>query len=59
VADLDSGLISLIDCVFCDIRQVLWVHEDLLELVKLAVDSIDQINRAILAYRFHTSHYLD
>jgi hypothetical protein len=23
VADLDSGLISLIDCVFCDIRQVL------------------------------------
>ena len=59
VADLDSGPISLIDGVFGDVRKVLWVHEDLLELVKLAVDSIDQINRTILADRFHLSRYLD
>ena len=59
VADLDSGPISLIDGVFGDVRQVLWIHEDPLELVKLVVDSIDQINRTILADRFHLSRYLD
>jgi hypothetical protein len=59
VADLDSGPISLINGVLGDVCQVLWVHEDLLELVKLAVDSIDQINRTILADRFHLSRYLD
>jgi hypothetical protein len=59
VADLDSGPISLIDGVFGDVRKVLWVHEDPLELVKLVVDSIDQINRTILADRFHLSRYLD
>jgi hypothetical protein len=59
VANLDSGPISLIDGVFGDVREVLWVHEDILELVKLAVDSIDQINQTILADRFHFSHYLD
>ena len=33
VADLDSGPISLIDGVLGDVRQVLWVNEDPLEVV--------------------------
>jgi hypothetical protein len=41
MADLDSGPISLIDGVFSDVRQILWVHEDPLELVILGVYSID------------------
>ncbi len=59
VIDLDSDPISLIDDVLGDVSQVLWAHEDPLELVILAVDSIDQINRTILADRFHLSRYLD
>ena len=59
MVDLDSGPISLIDNVLGDVRQVLWVKEDLLKLVILAVDSIDQINVTIQADRFHLSHYLD
>jgi hypothetical protein len=41
VADLDSGPISLIDGVFGDVRKVLWVHKDPLELVILGVNFID------------------
>jgi len=59
VVDLNSCPISLIDGILSDVRQVLWVKEDLLKLVILAVDSIDQINITILADRFHLSHYLD
>jgi hypothetical protein len=59
VVDLDSGPISLIDGVLGDVRQVLWVYEELLEFFILAVDFIDQINRTILADRFHLWHYLD
>ena len=57
VIDLDSGPISLMYGVLGDVSQVLWAHEDPLELVILAVDSIDQINRTILADRFHLSRY--
>ena len=41
VVTLDSGPISLIDGVLGDVRQVLWVNEDPLEVDNLAVDSID------------------
>ena len=43
VVDLDSRSISLIDGVLGDVRQVLWVLVDLLELVLLFVYIIDFI----------------
>ena len=59
VADLDSGPISLIDGVLGDVCEVLWVHEDLLELVKLVVDSFDFFYQAVWINSFHFFHYLD
>jgi hypothetical protein len=59
VVDLNSCPISLIDGFLGDVRQILWFYEGLLEFFILAVDLIDQINRTILADRFHFSHYLD
>ena len=41
MVDLDGCPVRLIDQVFCDIRKVLRVNEDLLKVVVLAVYSID------------------
>ena len=41
VVDLNGGSISLIDDIFCDVRKVLRLLEDLLKVLVLAVYSID------------------
>ena len=57
VVDLDSRSISLIDGVLGDVRQVLWVLVDLLELVLLFVYIIDFIYQALWIDIFHLFHY--
>ena len=56
MVDLDGGSIRLIDDVFCDIWKVLWVHNDLLEVLVLAVYSIDQIYIAVFGNTFDLNH---